>query len=447
MALININQSSIFAPYINTGTMLDLGTGRFRHGADGTWILDGGLSHCFGISGRAQTYKSGAAGSFFAQALLNHPDAEGLVYETENAIAGPDRYDDFVPLDKPVSSRISFVNSVEYNLTDFYEFFDKLVEEKIKHKKDYIVESPFVDPATNKPIKIWLPTFVLIDSYSRARSYKGDKQYDENTVDDVSMNTIWLSEGNIKTRIMYDLPNKARKAGFYVILTVHVGEKRDLDPRARTPKQLQYMKHTDKMKNAGASFEFLATTLLQTIKAEVLETKLKQCMYPTTHSNAVEVNRVETMMVRGKNNCSGNMFPFVVSQYQGILNAVTNFQFLRDNNNYGLNMTGNNVNFSTVLSPDVSLTRTNIRKITDEDYKVTRGLELLAQLCFIQTLWSTWRMPEYINARPEDLAEKLSNSTSCTIDRVLNSTGVWSTSKQDRERLTIMDILQLIYGK
>ena len=37
---------------------------------------------------------------------------------------------------------------------------------KEKHKKDYMVESPFVDPETGKNLLVWVPTIVDIDSFS-----------------------------------------------------------------------------------------------------------------------------------------------------------------------------------------------------------------------------------------------------------------------------------------
>ena len=69
---------------------------------------------------------------------------------------------------------------------------------------------------------------------------------------------------------MNDLPARASKAGVYVIMTAHVGDKMDLDPYAPAPKQLQYMKNNDRMKNVGSNFEFLTTSLVQTLKATVI---------------------------------------------------------------------------------------------------------------------------------------------------------------------------------
>lgn len=444
MLLDSFRKENPLTPYINTGTLFDLATGEYQPAVGGGWVLDGGISPCMGVVGRAQTYKSSLAGSLLAHVLTAHPTAEAIVYETEGAIGSAKRYDSFVA--KPVSDRIVFKTSIDYNLSDFYEEFMKLVDMKLQQKKDYLVDSPFLNPKTNKPHKVWIPTFVLIDSFSRAVAGKIEDSYNDSTVDDSSMNSTWLADGNFKTRIMRDMPTRAAKAGIYVIMTAHVGEKYNLNPYAPSVKQLQYMKNTDKIKDVGSRFEFLTTSMLQTIKATVLQnSSTKKCEYPTSKShNEVEVNQVDTVALRNKNNASGLNIPYVVSQYQGILDSVTNFNFLRMNKDYGMIIQGNKQAFAPVLTPDKFVRKSNIREVTATDYELTRALELIAQLCFIQTCWSTWNLPDFVNMPPEQFAEKLKNSQNCTISRALNSTGVWSTAKMERERLTLMDILQLI---
>ena len=450
MGILNIFKRSTnetaFVPYINTGTLFDIATGKFKCGVNSTQILDGGISSCMGISGRAQTYKSGIAGSLVANAMLVHPEAYAFIFDSENTISGPERYSDFTPLDKPVHDRIAFYNSTTTNLTDFYDKIKQIADEKLANKKDYIVESPFKG-IDGKPIKTWIPTFVLIDSFSRARSNKGDDQFDKNNVDDSAMNTFYLYDGGVKSRIMNDLPTRAAKAGIYVILTAHVGDKMDLDPYSPTPKQLQFMKNNDRMKNVGSNFEFLTTALLQTNKATVLQDSNKHCLYPTVNSTDSEVNQVDTTLVRCKNNSAGVQIPYVLSQNQGILKDVTNFQLLRNCKNFGMTVKGNNQSFSPLLLPDVTVTRNNLRDTFDSNYRAARAIELTAQLCFIQQFWSTYRMPEYVHTPIEKFAELLTHNEKMSVDRVLESTSVWSTSKQERERLSIMDVLEFLTKK
>jgi hypothetical protein len=310
-----------------------------------------------------------------------------------------------------------------------------------------MIESPFIDTNTGKPMRAWIPTFVLIDSFSRARSNKGDDQFDKNNVDDSAMNTFYLYDGGVKSRIMNDLPTRAAKAGIYVILTAHVGDKMDLDPYSPTPKQLQFMKNNDRMKNVGSNFEFLTTALLQTNKATVLQDSNKHCLYPTVNSTDSEVNQVDTTLVRCKNNSAGVQIPYVLSQNQGILKDVTNFQLLRNCKNFGMTVKGNSQSFSPLLLPDVTVTRNNLRDTFDSNYRAARAIELTAQLCFIQQFWSTYRMPEYVHTPIEKFAELLTHNEKMSVDRVLESTSVWSTSKQERERLSIMDVLEFLTKK
>lgn len=450
MGILNIVKRSenpvTFVPYINTGTLFDMATGKFRTGCGNTFVLDGGISSCMGISGRAQTYKSGIAGSLVANAMLVHPQAEALIFDSENTISGPERYDDFTPVSNPISDRIGFYNSTTTNLTDFYDKIKQIADAKLANKKDYIVESPFKD-IDGRPIKVWIPTFVLIDSFSRARSNKGDDQFDKNSVDDSAMNTFYLYDGGVKSRIMNDLPTRAAKAGIYVIMTAHVGDKMDLDQYNPSPKQLQYMKNSDRMKNVGSNFEFLTTALLQTNKATVLQDSNKHCLYPTASSTDSEVNQVDTTLVRCKNNSAGVQIPYVLSQNQGILKNVTNFQLLRNCKNFGMNVKGNNQGFSPLLLPDLTLTRNNIRDTFDNNYRAARAVELISHLCFIQNYWSTYRMPEFVHTPIDKFAELLTHNEKMSVDRVLESTSVWSTSKQERERLTILDVLAFLTKK
>lgn len=447
MLLDFIKPTNAFNPYINTGTMFDLLTGRFEPSVNGGWVLNGGLSQCTGVIGRAQTYKSTMAGSLVAKAMEIHPQAECYIFETENAY-NVDRYLSFANDPDSLKNRICFQSSTDISLTEFYDQFIKLAEMKEKQKKDYYVETPFKEEGSNKPKKAWIPTFVLVDSFSRARADKTISKYEESSIDDSSFNSANLADGGFKTRIMTDLPMRAAKAGIYVIMTAHVGEKFVLDPYAgNNMKQLQFMKNTDKMKNVGSNFEFLTTALLQTVKAVVLQNKDKKCEYPADYSTDLELNEITTALIRCKNNASGSQIPFVISQYKGILDALMNFVFLKNQKNFGMDVKGNNQGFSPYLTPDVILTKNKFREMTDNDYGLCRALELIAQLCFIQTYWSTWRLPEYISMPVDEFAAKLKNSQKCSIDRVLQSTGVWSTSKQERERMTIMDVLQFLHNE
>lgn len=430
--------------YINTGTIFDMATGAFRAGVKNNSVLNGGIGFSLGVAGRPETFKSNIAGSLVARAMLIHPLSKAIVYDTENSMNGAYRYDDFVPEDTPVSNRIKLCNATSMDLAAFEDLIKDLTAEKLQCKKDLCVDSPFMNPTTNKPYKTWIPTFVVIDSLSQGMSKSVQEMYDKNDIDASGMNTAALRDGLVKSRIVQDLTQRAVKAGIYVLFTAHVDSQPQLDPYAPNPKDLQFMKHGDKMKNVGTKFKFLLASLLQTLKAEPMMDSNKQCLYPYFHSRPNEVRHVTTILQRGKNNSSGESLPLLVSAKQGILNSLTNFNFLREHKNYGMKVEGNNQYFTPLFRPDVKLTRTTIRKATENDYQLNRALEVLTQLAYIQLCWEPFRLPEYMFMDPRDLAELLTHTEKPVIDRILNSTGSWSTSKQERELLSIIDIMNLL---
>lgn len=433
---------------VNTGTLFDLATGSFILGADGRWILDGGLSQTVGIMGRGQTYKTNIAGSLVARALSIYPDAAAYVYDSESfSIKGKDRYTQFLGgEDGNLSDRILYTTVENDDLTSFADKFKQIIKARDESRKKLMVESPFVDPDTGKAARIWQPLFIIVDSYSAATCSKADTVIAENDIDSSAMNTLAMTNGRVKTDFFASFLKNATSYGIYGIFTAHVGDKIDMNSFMPTPKQMQMMKQNDKLKNVGSNFTFLTSCLIQTTKAAVRLNSSKGCEYPQAGgSSDKEVNEISTMIVRNKNNASGLDLSYLVSQSQGILDSVTNFEFVRGHKNFGLTVKGNNTSFGTIFNKDKTFTKVTLRKDSHDEYELKRALEIIAQLCFIKYNWDDKGiLPSLIKAPIEVFAELLSKVENTTVNRILNSTGVWSLGKQERERLTIVDILAIL---
>lgn len=440
----------VVSPYINTGTLYDLSTGRYRkaiiNGKE-CWALDGGLSPCLAIIGRGQTYKSSIAGSLLAHAMLNYPEAEAYVYETESNVLGIERYNALA--DKPgteFKKRMEFIDGTSMSVDEFYEKFKDLVALKRKHRKDYLVESPFIDPETGKKQMMWLPTIILIDSWSNVQSEKTSSLFNTTSVGDSSMNTMWYGEGNIRARIMKDISHTAKINGIYFIMTAHVGENAGMQQNPNIPpsKQLQYMRQSDKLKNVGSNFTLLTTGMLQTLKASCLQDSNKECQYPYLGGNNLEINEIQTVIQRNKNNGSGHGVTFICSQDTGVSNILTNYNSLKQNNNYGLEVKGNGSHITPILYSGVTFNRKTIRGYSYENYEFSRAMEITAQLGYIKKTWTMSFQPENVRAITiETIAEAFAKDKALA-DRILNSTGSWSIGKTEREFLSLRDIIDLV---
>lgn len=436
---------------INTGTMYDLMTGSAIRGVDGKWIISGGLTNSImGVQGRGNTYKSTCSGSFIARALGIYKDVEGLIVDSEDSISKDiERVQRFAGEFSGFFNINECVRFLSGGINDIGTVFEKireLCESKHVNRKEYLIETPYVNILTGKPVMAWLPTIVFIDTYSEMFSIDENMMLEEG-LDDKKNKTIYLVDGNKKTMFIRALRRWCEQYGLYVIATAHTGDNTSIDSYGPVAKQLQYMKQSDKLKNVGSKFDKLTIPLVQTMNPTILVDSDKSCMYPNGDSTPNnDINEVILMVQRCKKNIAGLGIPFVVSQSDGLLNSVTNYHYLKSNNYFGLN--GSKIKHQPTLLPDTTVSRNTIRRQESESYELRRALDITAQYCYIKQHWNTGAIKELdFSLSPNELYDKL-NSNGVKWNDILNSRGHWVYSKEcaygEREYLSVFDVVELL---
>lgn len=436
-------QPNIFSVYLNTGTLYDLACGRVE-ACKNNYVINGGASNIVGVGGRNQTYKSYMIDTFIARILSIYKNVQCVIFDSENSKVNTQRYDNLSLYNQTVSNRIRLYDTTTDDLNTFHAKIKDMVEFKKKHAKDLMIETPFLDETTKKPIVIMLPTLVGIDSFTMATVFDDIDTVQKSQLNDSSLNTIWMKSGKYKTILMRQFVQYARSANIYFFLTAHVGENKDLTgkPYSHPMKQMQFMAQSDRLKDVGSQFQFLCNTYLQTKGVTVLEDKDHNCYYPDDEfNNSVELNRVGLMVARNKINASGIVVPFIVSQYQGLMNNLTHLQYLKDMKDEVL-LTGKG-NMKLTMYPEVSFSRNNIRNKTQEDLRLERALDLSAQFIFVKNTWSKYKLPVDISLSVEHFSEYLTNHSEMMND-ILDSRSYWTYSKDDRSMLTIFDIIDMV---
>lgn len=440
-------RENAFNPYLNTGTMFDLVTGSFVPGMSGEMILNGGLAYTNGVAGRPQLFKSTTALSLVINAMQYYPGSEHLIYDTESSLikqriiqaAKPEHRVD-------LDSRIMLTDHTQYKAEAFFELIKETAAEKEKHRKDLTVETPFIDPKTGKPQLMMIPTFITIDSWSKMASAAVGDIYEKNEIGSSGTNMVYMKDGNVKTMMISQIPTLAVKHNIYFMTSVHIGDKIDMNPYAPSARELQHMKASDKIKNAGADFNFLMSNLLEIRKAQLLQND-KDCLYPDAYSNAVDLNELTAIVVRCKNNASGAQFNPIISQQTGMLSNLTSYNYIKSHDYYGLS--GNKQHHAPIFCPDEKLSRTTVRdKLqNNKNYEVCRAIEILTHLHYIRTNWSLRDIPVDFNVDLEKLAEALMKNSTYAMSDILNSRSYWTYNKDEpRPYLSIFDILSLASG-
>ena len=435
-----------FQVYLNTGTMYDLHTGVFVPGTHGGMVLNGGLTNTNAFVGRPKMFKSTELFSFMTRSMVIYPRSEAAVKDTEFA-QKPARIAQFAPNAAlhGLEDRIIVTTPDVMSAEEFFELIKKTAEHRLKHIDEFTVNSAILDPKTGKPVRMFIPMFVVFDSWSKLMSSFMMSTLDTKQVGSSDTNMIYMKDGNIKKLLMAQLPVLAARAGIYFLLSAHVGNKYDLNPYAPSSKDLPHMKSSDKLKEVGSDFSFVISNASQMSKVNLLQSDTKEdALYPCEGSNNAELSEVVSVLTSCKNNAGGTTLNMVVSQKQGILSDLSNYHYLRTNDYFGL--AGNKTSHTPMLT-DITVGRTKIREKLN-DPSLCRALQILAELCYIQNNWITVGASVDFTMKPEILAENLLGTDKPAIKDILSSRGYWTYDEKNTQTyLSTYDVLAIAQNK
>jgi hypothetical protein len=432
----------------NTGTLYDYLTGDAVRGYDGKWYIRGGYGpFVSGIAGRGNTFKSTFIDGLLGRILGIYPRSEAIAVDTEGIkdaqriITCAGRLGSQIDI-----SRITVKSSIDYDLQTTWKKIQEIGEYKEAHRKEYTFESPFVDGLTGKRVVAWIPTLLFVDSLTEMFSAdEAEMMNSKEGMDDKKIKMLWMVDGNKKTMFMRHIRKACERWGLIVVCSAHIGANTSIDSYMPPSKQLQHMKQADRFKGVGAKFEFLTRNLIIATRCSLLQVpETKDTLYGWEDGTTPDkdLNELSITLVRGKNNLSGGELPFVISQSQGLLNDVTNYQYLRSNDYFGL--PGNKTTHACAFMPTVKMTRNSMRAASEKDPKVERALELCAQLLYIRHNWAVAQTFPDVLKTPEELYEQLQKKNS-RVDEVLASRGYWTyDEKNEQPYYSILDVLELL---
>ena len=431
----------------NTGTTYDLATGIFKPGIDGEWYLNGGLTpHINTFVAPNSNFKSTIANSFLMRALGIYKGSEAIINDTENALdKDKDRaYHMSEELfDNINQDNVLWMRGIDYDLDTWDEFIKSYCAKKEAAQKDYMVETPFIDPKTCKALKVWIPTFIFCDSLTELVTSGEDDLLDgekSKGIGDSKANTVYMLDGNKKTLFIRTMRRRCQKYGLVFLCTGHYDKIIQMDMYNPTPKETLFAKQDWKLKGCGSKIKFLSSVYAR-MAASLLIDSNKESLYADGITPAKDIHEVDVVLERCKTSNAGEMTPYVCSQSKGLLNAVSNYHYLRLNEYYGLE--GNKQRQQVAFLPDVTISRNTVRELASSNAKLRRALEICAGLCYIRNNWNTASLPYDFTISPSKLFEKLtSDKNKNLVEDILNSRGYWTYGKCDIPYMSIFTIME-----
>lgn len=443
-------------PYLNLGCLLDIPTGKYFKGKHGENILSGGLSYVTGVGGRGNTFKSTLAHFMLLRALDRYMNAHGSVYDCEPpsvSYARLKQLHSWMPNigehDLEELGRLLVSDSTQILGNAWFAKIKEFCDQKIskEHIKSFTAETPWVD-ANGNYIKALVPSLSELDSLSMMPIEAVETIYDKNEIGASGANHEALKSSGAKSQMLMQLPSLTGAHGLYMILTAHAGDDLALDPYAPPQKKLTFLKNKLKFKQVPEKFTFLTNNLWLCTQASVLQNQAtKAPEYPRDSSDNLkgdtDLQIITLMNLRAKNGPTGLPFELIVSQREGILVGLSEFNYIKSHNRYG--MGGHDRSYFLELYPDVSLSRTTVRGKIDDDAKLRRAMEITSELCQMKNLWE---LPPGLLCEPAELYKDLKDK-GYDWDVLLGDTrGYWVFNgvPDPKHFLSTMDLLEMRAG-
>lgn len=452
-----IERSAPIRPSLNVGAGFDIPTGTYKLGKHGESILNGGLAPFTAIVGKGNTFKTAIALFFMMRVISRYDCSNALHYDTECTFS-PDRVANVINGMRSGSSDMdidALMESGRVFLTDdsvikTEEWFKQTMQTYSADKrktKSLMKHLPFIDSKGNF-IPFLPPTVNVGDSASEMKYGKLEENYAKMKIGDGEMQTEAMRVSNAKRMMIEKMQGFCNAGAIYAILTAHLGKDLNIDGKPQE-KKTTFMKQGDKISKVPTQILGLPNAVWEiSTGTPLIHRETKEWLYP--NGNDVDTKGNPDLItliaknIRGKNGPSGVPFEFVMSQSQGLLAPLTEFNHIKNFNRYGLG--GNDRNYYVDLCPDVKLMRTTIRSRIDEYAELRRALEITMEMCQMRYLWHD-RDPKY-NITPEELRVGLEKK-GYKWDVLLNTRGWW-TYEEDKHPLNFlstMDLLRMYHGE
>lgn len=442
----------------NIGCLMDLPTGNYVKGAKGENIVNGGFGALIAMVGRPNVFKSTIA-HFMTLSAASRIMSGGYApyintYDTETNIhisrlsALAKRFKQFANIDIIEEGYWKITDNVKHLGDEWYKILkDWLRGEKIKNKKAYTLKTPFIDKK-GEPIYAVFPSFSQIDSLTKFTTADVEDIGNKNKLGEGGGNMVFARAGLGKARLLMELPAVCNAAAHYTITTAHVGEinTMGMQPHEKPQKKLQHMRANERIKGVPDDFLFLTNSLWQAMSCTIFfNNGTKTPEYPRTREEkdveSADLNKVTMKLLRNKSGPSGYTFDLLVSQTEGVLDTLSEFHFIKENDRFGLE--GNNTNYHLSLLPDVNITRTTVRELIDGSEDFRRCVKMTADILQIKHFYPDlpFEIPDL-----KDLREKLDKEYGW--DVLMNTRDYWTYNQYEHETpfLSAMDMLEMYHG-
>lgn len=379
-------------PCLNLGFPFDQATGGWTYSDIGEMVCTGGLWRTTGISAHGNSFKSAMVLWMLLISIRRYHKATATIYETEGSMDLERIAALAVQAGVPeewvyAQERLIYTDITEYEHGNiFWSEYKKMISNRTGEYNKPLT-SPFLNPANKKPYTFRIPIVGAIDSLSMFGTNSTDlidEKTERETLGEAGRNMQAMHDGRAKAELLRELPRVTSRNDIYLIMTAHVGEQHQLNPREPLRKQMAFLRQGLKFKGVSEQFKYIPNTVwFADSSTPLVNTGTREPEYPERGVNYntrdPDLFEVSYFTIRNKGNDSGIVFPLVFSQSEGYLPHLTAYHYVKvQGRKWGLG--GNDRNFHFELLPDVNLQRTTVRTELNNNVKLQAAARLTAEM-------------------------------------------------------------------
>lgn len=457
---------------LNVSPIFDMMTTSMIKDHRGVWIQNGGLMPINALAGGNNTQKTGRTVKDTAALLYRFKTAKVLYGDSESTL-------DISRLGEEVDRLFGEEGYFEENINnqrffympysagidgtelhnrvkDIYIRIDALSKSKDKDEQaayeSLFIDTPFVSSKTGKRIRVQGPMLFIMDSISEILfDTLMFKQFDDGAIDDGGKKrTRDMEIGNMRRILMTDVCMLGPRVGLRSLWVAQSADVMNIDGKPKE-KDSTFIRHNKKIAAPKAILK-LPHIGVEIIRGSVLKQNDHSVTYPRGKESTIcanarsnpELVEYTTTVFRNKSGSSGGDVSFIGSQEEGIKESLSMYNMLKENGYFGLN--GSAVRHAIALLPDVSLMRTTVRDLLEEDKKLRRAVEIVWQIWYMQTFWTNY--PQEWRIEPTKIFE-LGKEKGLDWDDVLeNTVYFWHDNPEHikEHTLTGYELMEIVVG-
>lgn len=457
---------------LNVSPIFDMPTTSMIKDYRGVWLQNSGLMPINALAGGNNTQKTGRAVKDVAALLYRFKTSKVLYGDSESTLDisrlaeevdrlfGEEGYFEEHINNKrffymPYSAGIDGTE-LHRRVQEIYTRIDALSKSKDKDEQaayeSLHIDTQFLSAKTGKRIRILGPMLFVMDSISEILfDTLMFKQFDDGDIDEGGKKrTRDMEIGNMRRILMTDVCMLGPRVGLRSYWIAQSADVMNIDGKPKE-KDSTFLRHNKKLAAPKAMLK-LPHIGVEIIRGSVLKQNDHTSTYPRGKDSQISANtrsnpelvEYSTTVFRNKSGQSGGDIKFIGSQEEGIKESLSMYNMLKENGYFGLN--GSAIRHNCALMPEVSIMRTTIFDLLEENKKLRRAIEIVWQLWYMQTFWTNF--PVEWRIEPAKIFE-MGKEKGLDWDDVLeNTVYFWHDNPEviKEHTLTVYELMEIIVG-